>query len=182
MKYLARIGKGNAAHSPTALRERGERGKQIMMTIQSAIRRYNFEVLIENGQEMLKAQTRITSTTSDDVVFLKANKQAIIAQIKQNKIDEAHELAERKRLRGYDSSVSEMKISTRNDAGEWVDASTIINPAPEPKIWNGTQHNVKEVKEMLKAWDTPEMKEKAREAAAHHDAVHGDNSSNYDDD
>jgi hypothetical protein len=75
-----------------------------------------------------------------------------------------------------------MKMSTKNDKGEWVDASTIINPAPEPKIWNGTQGNMDDVKEMLKHWDTPEMKAKAREAAAYHDEVHGDDSSDYDDD
>ena len=152
------------------------------MTIQQAINKYNFKILTENGQEMLKAQAIITSTTAKDVVFLKANKQAIISQIKQNEIDEAEAAQAKKANLGYVASVSETKLQTRNDAGEWVDASTIVYPAPEPKVWNGTQGNTEQVKEMLKAWDTPEMKAKAKEAAAHHDEIHGDDSSDYDDD
>ena len=152
------------------------------MTIQQAINKYNFKILVENGQEMLKAQAIITSTTPQDIIFLKTNKQAIISRIKQNEIDEAKAAQVKKATRGYVASVSEAKLQTRNADGEWVDASTIVNPAPEPKIWNGTQHNVEEVKEMTKYWNTPEMKAKAKEAAEYHDLIHGDDSDDYDDD
>ena len=154
------------------------------MTIQEAIDKYDFKIIIENGQEMLKAQAIITSTTPKDVIFLKTSKQAIISQIKQNEIDEAEAAQAKKANLGYVASVSETKLQTRNDAGEWVDASTITRDLEKDPVkpWHGDAQNVEEAKEMLKVWGTPEMKAKAREAAAHHDAVHGDDSDDYDDD
>lgn len=58
------------------------------MTIEEAIRRYYFKIIIENGQEMLKA-TFVKKTSPEEVVFLKANKPAIIAEIKRRAEEKA---------------------------------------------------------------------------------------------
>jgi hypothetical protein len=152
------------------------------MTINYAISNWAFEVVIENGEERFKSAYSCPTYTKKDIEFFTANRLAIIEEIKRQDKKDAERSQADKANRGYVASVSESKLQTINEAGEWVDASTIVYPTPEPKRWNGTSGDMETVKEMLKAWDTPEMKAKASVAAAYHDEIHGDDSDDYDDD
>lgn len=80
------------------------------------------------------------------------------------------------------SYVPQRPMQCRSDGEEWHDASKCYPTEISVKKWQGEYGDLKKAKELLKVWDTPEMKAKAKEAALYHDEIHGDDSDDYDDD
>jgi len=140
--------------------------------IKQAVLEFGLVIVIESGEERFKSTLSCPRFTKEEVEYLTCNRLAIIEEIKRQEAEPTPS----------PSYTGGGNIESRSAGGEW-EKTPVRNFEKDPvKPWHGDPQNLEEVKEMLKHWDTPEMKAKAREAAAYHDEVHGDDSSDYDDD